>query len=107
MIRYPRGLHTVLCALIFLAFAMAPVMSMAGSAAPVGSAIHSGCDQHHLSQEDTGLRLCSMSVCHPGVATMPEAVICAEHKYAHDTGVFLEAAGVRPDFELPPPRSVV
>ncbi|WP_439604233.1 hypothetical protein [Shinella sp.] len=92
--------------MIFLAFAMAPVMSMSGSASPVDSTIHSGCD-HHSSQDDTGVRLCSMSVCHPGVAAMQEAVICAEHKYAHDTGVFLEAAGVRPDFELPPPRSVV
>jgi hypothetical protein len=106
-IRHIPGMQVVLRVIIFLALAMAPTAGMAGSALPMGSMIHSGCDGHQSSHDDTSLRLCSMSVCHPSVAVEPEALICSKHHYAHDAGILPEEAGVLPELELPPPRSVI
>ena len=106
-IRYLPGIQTVFCALIFLAFAMAPVVGVAGSASPMGSAMHSGCDQHHSSHDGTGLQLCSMSVCHPGVFIELEPAVWTKQRYVYDAGILPTTAGVRPELELPPPRSMV
>jgi hypothetical protein len=70
--------------------------------------MHLGCDEdHHSLQEDNGLRMCSMSLCHPGIAVEPAAMPCSAHRYAHDAGHLPEGVGVLPEIELPPPRSLV
>lgn len=106
-IRYIPGVQAVFCALIVLAFAMAPAVGMAGSATPMGSAVHSGCDQYHSSQNEAGLRLCSMSVCHPGVAAIPVSMSRSKPRYVHDFGLLREGTGILPELELPPPRSAI
>lgn len=106
-IRYIPGVQAVFCALIMLAFATAPV-GMAGWELPIGSAVHSGCERHQPPQDDTtGLRLCSMSACHPGVSVESVAMRWSKQRHVHEADIFTAASGVRPEIELPPPRSVV